>query len=344
MNQTGIEEFFNGKEIESTKKDSIIKKESKEIVQSDLNNLTKKIEDSIPDDDSDNNKTKLCLKAVKIDDDFNHKLFQIPNNISEKEIESLTQDFSEYIKATQYNISYYYQLLECFVKIRPKQSNIVHNLIEAILLSFSKTKEEGEMYINTNDLLSIICHPNEEHPKEDEETLTVFELLKDDNIDGFTSFLAENPLFDIKKDIHLKPGSYYYYIIDGKLNPDIKLIDFCSFFGSVQCFKYLFMNKCNITSYTCKWAIRGGSENIIKLLSQQNISFDWIFYDSVIYNQYKISEMLQENYRCELIGADTCLMHFNYYAFAYSINEIDYGSRKEYMEIIDSFFFFRMRI
>ena len=106
MNQTGIEEFFNGKEIESTKKDSIIKKESKEIVQSDLNNLTKKIEDSIPDDDSDNNKTKLCLKAVKIDDDFNHKLFQIPNNISEKEIESLTQDFSEYINATPYNLSY----------------------------------------------------------------------------------------------------------------------------------------------------------------------------------------------------------------------------------------------
>ena len=86
----------------------------------------------------------------------------------------------------------------------------------------------------------------------------MFLLLQNDDTDGFISFLSNNPTLDLTEEQKLEEDGYYYYLI--RYPTSISLIDFCCFFGSLKCFKYILLNKCKITEETLKWSISGGNK------------------------------------------------------------------------------------
>ena len=80
---------------------------------------------------------------------------------------------------------------------------------------------------------------------------------------------------------------------------DISLIDFCCFFGSLKCFKYLLLNQCKITKATLKYSIAGGNQEIIAILQQNGHSFEECLETSVKYHRYELTNWLNENYKCK---------------------------------------------
>ena len=93
---------------------------------------------------------------------------------------------------------------------------------------------------------------------ESKEQKEIFLLLQKDDIDGFISFLSKNPTIDITEEQEVDDNGYYYCLFD--LSRYVLLIDFCCFFGSLKCFKYLLLNQCEITEKTLKYSIAGGNQ------------------------------------------------------------------------------------
>ena len=268
--------------------------------------------------------SKLCYNVIKIDDEFNHKLFEIPNKkIGADKLNTIINDFSAYIKASQHDISYYFGLLERFCVARPKHNfTLIPPLFECILKAFSKTKEDVRDDISKmNIVFYLICYPElEEFEQENKETLTVLDLLKEDDINGFKQYLAKHPKFDINAYLPLELGSYYYYI-NGTFKC-VSLINFCCDFGSHECLKFLLMKKCEIPGTAGEYAVRGCSQEIIDMLARRT-SFENTHELAIRYHQYKIfywllAKHIRYHEKCTL-GA--CLRCYNYTAFLYFFNK-----------------------
>ena len=154
----------------------------------------------------------------------------------------------------------------------------------------------------------------EEFPiEENKEQKEMFLILQKDYIDGFISRVYYCSLFD-------SPSF-------------ISLIDFCCFFGSLKCFKYLLLNKCEITEKTLKYSIPGGNQEIITILKEKGYSFEECLETSVKYHRYELTNWLNENYKCEPVSLPKCIRYYNIDAFFYFlehghyINEIDENGR-----------------
>ena len=98
---------------------------------------------------------------------------------------------------------------------------------------------------------------------------------------NYSYSISLSPTFDITKEHKLKKYGYYYYLFDS--SSSISLIDFCCFFGSLKCFKYLLLNKCEITEFTLKYSIAGGNQEIINILKENGHSFEECLETSVKY-------------------------------------------------------------
>ena len=72
-----------------------------------------------------------------------------------------------------------------------------------------------------------------------------------------------NRTIDITEEQQLETNVYYCTLFEYYY---ISLIDFCCFFGSLKCFKYLLLNKGKITEKTLKYSIAGGNQEIINIL------------------------------------------------------------------------------
>ena len=177
-------------------------------------------------------------------------------------------------------------------------------------------------------LLYIIYYPEENHETENEETIKVLTLLQNDDNEGFISYLSQNPSFDIYKDIELTNDSYYYCISQfGYFTP----IYFCCLFGSINCFEYLYLNKCEITEETLENAIACANEDIIHILEDKH-KFNECLETAVEYHHNNIIEWLLLKYgdECQHVPLPTCLQYFNYEAFLFFLhNGADINERSE---------------
>ena len=83
-------------------------------------------------------------------------------------------------------------------------------------------------------------------------------------------------------------------------NDLVSYIDFAAFSGSLECFKYFIINNNSILNdKTWNYALEGGNEEIIELLSQKENTFDYKLSFSVAYHRNEISKWLYDNYKCE---------------------------------------------
>ena len=222
----------------------------------------------------------------------------------------------DYIKNSKNGPIYFIRLFDYYSKIRSHQTDVSKELVEYAYSCFPEQIHEIQQEIKTNTLfLKFIMFPEEFPINESKEQKEMFLLLQNDDIDGFISFLSKNSTIDITKEQTVDVSGYYYYLFDW--SDSISLIDFCCFFGSLKCFKYLLLNKCEITKETPQYSISGGNKEIINILKEKEYSFANLLKTSILFHRYELTKWILENYECEPIPLSTIIKYYNIESFMY---------------------------
>ena len=241
----------------------------------------------------------------------------------------------------QYRVKYVIDLLLYFILVRIKKREIAGYLLSQFLLSntgiepkFIKDSiTKNKIYQKNSNLLSILYFhgiirhkpPKEKDPffynNSDSTSSNLEYLLSEDKItdlqDLFNSYGDKMKTFQFQ----IKQKSRFYVAIilsvtNGRFE-QVSLLDFCSFYGSVECFKFLQMNKFQYGSHINEMAIAGGNFEIIHELERNGISFDHCFKLSIKFHHHLVSDWLLSNYKCELFSIEKCLKYMDYHAFLY---------------------------
>ena len=136
----------------------------------------------------------------------------------------------------------------------------------------------------------------------------IINIIIQDNYSVLIAFLSQHPEFDIHSSITIP----YSYELSHLIYPEsISLLDICCFFGSINCFRYFFLNSNKINAKTKEFCIIGGNYEIIQIINQLNYDFDNCLKISIIYHQYSLSDWLLSNYETEPILANDCVSNYN---------------------------------
>ena len=125
------------------------------------------------------------------------------------EIELQLKYFKEMIQKNSKNcLNYFIDFLDFYSKCRPHQQHFLKELIKCVYTSFTEQITEIQQEIKYTEILKFIIFPEEFPINESKEQNEMFLLLEKDAIDGFISFLSNNPTIDITKEQKLKRGGY----------------------------------------------------------------------------------------------------------------------------------------
>ena len=250
---------------------------------------------------------------LKAENENNKELFNF--NGAETQIKRIKEIFTNSIQNSKNNCAInFIHFLNFYSLCRPHQQRVSKELVECVYSCFPEQIKVIQKSINTC-ILKFIMFPEEFPINESKEQQEMFLLLEKDDIDEFISFLSKNPTIDITQEQQVE-NLYYYHLLNRR-NPIISLIDFCCFFGSLKCFKYLLLNKCEITENTPKWSIAGGNQEIINILKEKGYSFEECLETSVKYHRYELTNWLIENYKCKPFPLPYCIEYYNIDSFLY---------------------------
>ena len=127
------------------------------------------------------------------------------------------------------------------------------------------------------------------------------------------------------------------------LKQRITLLDFSAFCGSVNSFKYLMLNGCEITDDTVDFSIKGGNESIIELIEQKGFEFNNKLHTAIKAHNNQIVEWLITNFTCELITLPYCISNWNIQCFFYllsnghNLNEIDSAGKNVFQRASENY-------
>ena len=133
-------------------------------------------------------------------------------------------------------------------------------------------------------------------------------MIRNDLIDDFISYVNQKD-YPLKSSIN--PSIYETNVFLLKSKPT--LIEYAAFFGSIQIFKYLYLNGVNLTSSLWIYAIHGDNPEMIHILEENNIEPD----DYLIENEFNDDSSYDDE--DEDISYEKCLeeaikCHHNYIA------------------------------
>ena len=108
--------------------------------------------------------------------------------------------------------------------------------------------------------------------------------IKNDDVQGLTKFAVDNEI-DL---FHWNFQLLFLYF-----NSSLSFSAFC---GSMNVFKYLFLNELTITDQVKNHAINGGNENIVTFIESQGFSYDQQFMTAIRCHQNHIAKWIDEFY------------------------------------------------
>ena len=120
-------------------------------------------------------------------------------NGGETKLKHLKKSFINFIKISKSEPNFFVNLLYSYSKCRPNQQYVSRELVECIYFCFPEKMNEIQQKIKRSPILNFIIFPEEFPIKESEPQKEMFLLLQKDDIDGFISFLSNNPTIDITK-------------------------------------------------------------------------------------------------------------------------------------------------
>ena len=220
---------------------------------------------------------------LKDDIEFIKELFDPSQKANLKNLENL---FLEILKKSQNGFNYYITLFNHFIRMRWSSTDVVLSLVNTMISFFP----DEETLIRKNitqhtGYLKFAISKELQKESEDVKQEQLFTILKNDDIDAFISFLSVNPSFNIHEKMRVDHNSYWYIIFDYCI--EVYMIDLCCYFGSLKCFRYLLLNKCEITDKTLNWSIAGGNKEIINILKENGHSFEHYLETSISHHQYE---------------------------------------------------------
>ena len=130
-------------------------------------------------------------------------------NRDEIQFKHLKDNYTNLIRDTKNGSKYFIALLEYFSRWRPHQHNVSKELVKCVYSCFPKQIIDMKQYIKTTYLLKYLIFPEEFPIGESKEQQEMFLLLQKDNIEGFISFLSNNPTIDFTKEQKLEEEGYY---------------------------------------------------------------------------------------------------------------------------------------
>ena len=172
--------------------------------------------------------------------------------------------------------------------------------------------------------LSVLDKSQETGEPIDERLNEIITIIIQDDYNELISFLLRHPNFKINSNIKIPLSHELYQLIKTK---SISPINLCCFFGSIQCFKYFYMNSCRFSRMTNKYGIIGGNYEIFQILNQNDVDFSNRFSYTIKYHQYSLSDWLLTNYSVEPFSIHSCLLQYNMKYFLF----INYNTFHDYI-------------
>lgn len=138
-------------------------------------------------------------------------------------------------------------------------------------------------------------------------------LIQNDSIESFIIYVNKNSLMlqsQIKESI-FETNSFL-------LSKTPALIEYAAFHGSIQIFRYLFLNNAELPPSLWLYVVHGNDPEIINLLEEKNIkpdNFNDCYRESIKCHNNEVANYIQNNYLKETniqLNLKCCLHYFNY--------------------------------
>ncbi|KAK8864912.1 hypothetical protein M9Y10_010439 [Tritrichomonas musculus] len=233
-------------------------------------------------------------------------LFLIKEGILIPDQNIADQISNEFFRAAKY-LHYFYPEFKDFIndkKVKEEVENIINN---ENLEKFETSRQKGE----NDDILSTI--------------------IQNDSIDDFITYINSSSIpFSTTIEPTIYESNSFLF------NKSPCLIEYASFYGSIQIFKYLYINKAEMTPSIWLYAIHGRNPELIHLLEEKKIytSCFKITKDLTISDYYieaikchhnELADYIQNNLiQYEQINEDdvrfNSLKHYNYSFFPEDLN------------------------
>ena len=130
-------------------------------------------------------------------------------NVCETQVKHIKASITESNNGPHYQIL----LLDHYSKCRPRHQHICRELVECVYSCFPEQINEIQKDIKNKIILRFIIFPKEFPINESKEQQQMFSLLQRDDIDGFISFLSNNPTIDNRTQ-ELEDDEYYLILFD----------------------------------------------------------------------------------------------------------------------------------
>ena len=146
----------------------------------------------------------------------------------------------------------------------------------------------------------------------------ICKLIRDDDIENFVSYITRSNL-SLKSTI--KPS--IYETNDFLLNlSEHTLIEYAAFFGSIQIFRYLVLNKVELNSSLWLFAIHSNNAELIHLLEEYQVELDKrCFIESIKCHHNGIEQYIQNNHLGN--GEGNSIVNVNNYLKFYNFEFIE---------------------
>ena len=244
------------------------------------------------------------LSNVERENEFIQTIFNF-SHLQEKNSADRINTILTFIQNSSNGPNYFFKIIDFYSLSRPLYPNFSKLLVKCLYFCSpeTQTNEEDIQYIKKQtEALKFIIFPETFQPKTTDKMNIcfgfrssqndpeiqkkqddLFSIISKDDNNSLDSFLKAHTEIDIHRPQSIRSDSKYYPLINwfrktflSKIvGPSfISLIDISCLYGSLKCFKYLLLNKCEITKQTLHYSIAGGNQEIINILKENGHSFE----------------------------------------------------------------------
>lgn len=213
---------------------------------------------------SDQHEIKILLLIIDQISNHHHR----HHNFFDK-IEKILQTIKKEIKQSLSNFDIFkifkYNKRILLFLIREEIITIDQNISSEMNKYINRHMKYNEYLLQSND--EITHEVLDKKRRIGENDNHICELIRNDNINDFITYVKKNnyPINSL-----VKPSIFEtnYFLCK---NSSTSLIEYATFFGSSQIFKYIYKNGCKITPYLWIYAIHGDDAEIFDILVQNKV-------------------------------------------------------------------------
>ena len=293
----------------------------------------------------------ICFSDVislKNLDDMSKKRLKITQNLfhsNEQDFDQLKKEIQEFLAMNDENSDVFTGIFAWFLYVRPKKteflSHILQNLQINSPLSFSQIISYSKRNIRRIEykyLLNFIQSTGlDETLHLDNNNKQINQLfysdpflssIIEDDCNNFQKLVSDSPYFDYLQLINVQ-NTVIESVEDEKR---VDLLEFAAFFGSIKCFKFLFLNEYSFHHKIKYYAVAGGNMEIFNIVTNKGIIFDDCIDTSIAFHQYQLSDIILMKYpNCTAPFLTYCLDTYNETAFLYFYYNIDKYQNQDIM-------------